>query len=165
MLVLIPWIVGVEFIEIFRDSWVIIGDFLFLKFWCVLSYWIGVLIGFKMLELLVIVLRFMGFGLGKLDDAKMVFLVEFLGFACWEPRPCNPCRGPCAQKCFETNLSIFLCTMPRHWFCLYRHAATLNKGFLTDCVFFGTFWLCFGLGLVLRLWYLDFKLGIDIVWV
>ena len=40
------------------------------------------LYGFKMLKLLVIVLGFMGFGLGKFDGAKMVFLVEILGFTC-----------------------------------------------------------------------------------
>ena len=89
----------------------------------------------------------------------------FSGFFEGMPRLCScnaaalmPRNGP------ETLLPVFLCTMPRHGISLQRHAAALNKGFYTDCVF-GTFWLCFGLGLVLGLWYLDFKLGISIVWV
>ena len=37
---------------------------------------------FKVDKIVGFVLGFMGFGLGKLDGAKMVFLGEFLGFTC-----------------------------------------------------------------------------------
>ena len=50
-------------------------------------------------------------------------------------------------------------------FCLQKGHATALVSAFAQIEFFGTFWLCFGSGLVLGLWYLDFKLGISIVWV
>ena len=88
--------------------------------------------------------------LGSLDMQKWCF-EAFSGFFGGMPRLCScnaaalmPRNGP------ETLLPVFLCTMPRHCISLQRHAAALNKGFYTDCVF-GTFWCCFDSGLVLGL--------------
>ena len=47
-----------------------------------MSWLIVVLYSFKVVRIVGFVLGFMGFGLGKFDGAKMVFLDEFLGFTC-----------------------------------------------------------------------------------
>ena len=94
--------------------------------------------GFKLLEMMVIVLGLWILILGSLDFQKWCF-EAFSGFFGGKPRLCSsnaaalmPRNGP------ETLLYVFLCTMPRHGISLQRHAAALNKGFYTDCVF-GTF--------------------------
>ena len=102
--------------------------------------------------------------LGLLDCAKMEFLGIFWVLRGHATTLFKQSRGPLAQNWPRMVLYNFMSNMSRHWFSLQRHAAALNKGFFTDCVF-GSFWLCFGSGFVLGLWYLDFKLGIDIVWV
>ena len=94
--------------------------------------------GFKLLEMMVIVLGLWILILGSLDFQKWCF-EAFSGFFGGKPRLCSsnaaalmPRNGP------ETLLTFSLCIMPRHGFRLQRHAAALNKGFYTECVF-GTF--------------------------
>ena len=79
-----------------------------------------------------------GLILGSLDVQKWSFNA-FSGFFGGMPR-LGSCKAAALmpRNCPETLLYDFLCTMPRHGVCLERHAAALNKGFYTDCVF-GTF--------------------------
>ena len=97
---------------------------------------------FKLLNVLVVVLGSLENQIGALDCVKMEFLGVFLGSA-------GPCRGPLALNWPKTILYKSMSTMPRPCFAFRMGMPRPLFQHLQQIAFLESFWLCFGLGMVL----------------